>query len=84
MVHTLPDRVGLKAHLDESIPAEMGLVGQETTGRRFLDGTPRHSVMVEIAQDIEHYNPGAWLISTPTRRAVAEAIKKTCNIRGSP
>ena len=75
---------GLKArHLDESIPAEMGLVGQETTGPGGFSMALRTiPVMVEIAQDIEHYNPGAWLINyTNPTGLVAEAIKKTCNIK---
>lgn len=74
---------GLKArHLDESIPASMGLVGQETTGPGgFSMGLRTIPVMVEIAQDIEHYNPGAWLINyTNPTGLVAEAIKKACPI----
>jgi 6-phospho-beta-glucosidase len=75
---------GLEArHLDESIAAEMGLVGQETTGPGGFSMALRTiPVMVEIARDIELHNPGAWLINyTNPTGLVAEAIYRVCPIK---
>ncbi len=75
---------GLAArHLDESIPIEMGLIGQETTGAGgFAMALRTIPVMVEIAREIADINPSAWLINyaNPTG-LVAEGIKRTCPIQ---
>lgn len=75
---------GLNArHIDESIAAQMGLVGQETTGPGgFAMALRTIPVMVDIARDIETHNPGAWLINyTNPTGLVAEAIYKACPIK---
>ena len=75
---------GLQArHLDESIPIEMGLVGQETTGPGgFAMALRTIPVMVEIAREIETINPSAWLINyTNPTGLVAEAIRRTSSVK---
>ena len=75
---------GLAArHLDESIAAGMGLIGQETTGPGgFAMALRTIPVMVEIAREIEALNPSAWLINyTNPTGLVAEAIKRTASIK---
>jgi len=75
---------GLAArHLDESIPASMGLVGQETTGPGGFSMALRTiPVMVEIAKEIETVNPSAWLINyTNPTGLVAEAIARTSSVK---
>ena len=66
-------------HLDESIPAEMGLVGQETVGAGgFAMALRTIPVMVQIARDLEHLCPNAWLVNyTNPTGMVAEALHRT-------
>ncbi len=75
---------GLTArHLDESIPAEMGLVGEETTGAGgFAMALRTIPVMVEIATEIEAIKPAAWLINyTNPTGLVAEAVMRTSSAK---
>jgi 6-phospho-beta-glucosidase len=75
---------GLAAcHLDESIAAGMGLVGEETTGPGGFSMALRTiPVMVEIAKEIETVNPSAWLINyTNPTGLVAEAVRRTSSVK---
>ncbi len=75
---------GLAArHLDESIPMEMGLIGQETTGAGgFAMALRTIPVMVEIAKEIETINPSAWLINyTNPTGLVAQALDRTSQVK---
>lgn len=75
---------GLAArHLDESIAAGMGLVGQETTGPGgFAMALRTIPVMVEIAREIEAITPSAWLINyTNPTGLVAEAIRRSSSVK---
>lgn len=75
---------GLHArHLDESIPAGLGLVGQETVGAGgFAMALRTIPVMVDIAKDIERLHPNAWLINyTNPTGMVAEALHKVTSVK---
>ncbi|MDR1530899.1 MAG: 6-phospho-beta-glucosidase [Clostridiales bacterium] len=63
---------------DEKIPMKYGLLGQETTGAGgFAKALRTAPVMVDIARDVEQYNPGAWVINyTNPTGIVAEAVTK--------
>jgi 6-phospho-beta-glucosidase len=63
---------------DERIPLKYGLVGQETTGAGgFLKGLRSIPAMLEIARDVERYNPDAWIINyTNPTGMIAEAVTK--------
>jgi len=70
-------------HLDESIPPQYGLIGQETTGiGGFFKGLRTIPVMMDIAARIEKSCPGAWLInfSNPSGM-IAEALLRYTNVR---
>lgn len=70
-------------HIDEKIPMELGVVGQETTGPGGFSMALRTiPVMVEIARDIERLNPYAWLINyTNPTGLVAEALRRTSEVK---
>jgi 6-phospho-beta-glucosidase len=73
-------RVGGNAQrvLDEKIPLNYGLVGQETTGPGgMLKALRTIPVMLEIARDVERHSPEAWIINyTNPTGLVAEAVTK--------
>ena len=73
-------RVGLNAARiqDEKIPLKYGLLGQETTGAGgFAKALRTIPAMLEIARDVETYNPDAWIINyTNPTGLVAEAVTK--------
>ena len=73
-------RVGLNAARiqDEKIPLKYGLLGQETTGAGgFAKALRTIPAMLEIARDVERYNPEAWIINyTNPTGLVAEAVTK--------
>jgi 6-phospho-beta-glucosidase len=63
---------------DEKIPLKYGLLGQETTGAGgFAKALRTIPVMVDIARDVEKYNPDAWIVNyTNPTGIVAEAVTK--------
>jgi 6-phospho-beta-glucosidase len=63
---------------DEKIPLKYGLIGQETTGAGgFAKALRTIPKMLEIARDVEKYNPMAWIINyTNPTGIVAEAVTK--------
>lgn len=67
--------------LDEKIPAKYGLLGQETTGAGgFAKALRTIPAMLDIARDVEKYNPNAWVINyTNPTGIVAEAVCKYTN-----
>lgn len=73
-------RVGGNAQrvLDEKIPLKYGLVGQETTGAGGMMKALRTiPVMLDIALEVERYNPDAWIINyTNPTGLVTEAVTK--------
>lgn len=78
-------RVGKLAarHLDESIPLQYDLIGQETTGiGGFFKGLRTIPVMVDIARRMETLCKDAWLInfSNPSGM-VAEALLRYTGVR---
>lgn len=70
-------------HIDEYIPIQYGVIGQETTGPGGFSMALRTiPVMVEIGKEIEEKNSSAWLINyTNPTGLVAEAIGKTSKIK---
>lgn len=64
--------------LDETIPAKYGLIGQETTGAGGMSKALRTiPQMLDIARDVEKYNPTAWIVNyTNPTGIVAEAVTK--------
>lgn len=73
-------RVGLNAARvqDEKIPLKYGLVGQETTGAGgFAKALRTVPAMLDIARDVEKYNPAAWIINyTNPTGIIAEAVTR--------
>lgn len=73
-------RVGGNAQrvLDEQIPLKYGLVGQETTGAGGMMKALRTiPVMLDIALEVERYNPEAWIINyTNPTGLITEAVTK--------
>lgn len=70
-------------HLDESIPLQYDLIGQETTGiGGFFKGLRTIPVMLDVARRMEMLCPDAWLInfSNPSGM-VAEAILRHTGVR---
>jgi 6-phospho-beta-glucosidase len=63
---------------DEKIPLKYGLLGQETTGAGgFAKALRTIPKMLDIARDVEKYNPNAWVINyTNPTGIVAEAVDK--------
>jgi len=75
---------GLKAReLDESIPLELGIIGQETTGPGgFAKACRTIPVALNIAGEMESYCPNAWLINfTNPAGMITQAITHYSNIR---
>lgn len=68
---------------DEEIPLRYGLLGQETTGAGgFSNALRTIPVMLDIARDVEKYNPTAWMINyTNPTGIVAEAVDKYTGAR---
>jgi 6-phospho-beta-glucosidase len=68
---------------DEKIPLKYGLIGQETTGAGgFMKGLRSIPVMLEIARDVERYNPDAWIINyTNPTGLITEAVTKYSNVK---
>lgn len=73
-------RVGGNAQrvLDEKIPLKYGVIGQETTGPGGMMKAFRTiPVMLEIAREVEQYNPDAWIVNyTNPTGLVTEAVTK--------
>jgi len=70
-------------HLDESIPLQYGLIGQETTGiGGFFKGLRTIPVMMDIARRIETCCPDAWMInfSNPSG-VIAEALLRYTDVK---
>ncbi len=63
---------------DEKIPLRYGLIGQETTGAGgFAKALRTIPAMLDIARDVEKYNPAAWIINyTNPTGIVAEAVTR--------
>ncbi len=78
-------RVGGNAQrtLDEKIPLKYGVIGQETTGPGGMFKALRTiPVMLEIARDVERFNPNAWIINyTNPTGMVAEAVNRYARVR---
>ncbi len=75
---------GLAARaLDERIPTEHGVLGQETTGAGGMAKALRTiPVILDIAKDMEELCPDAWLINfTNPSGMVTEAVLKNFGIR---
>lgn len=68
---------------DEKIPLKYGLIGQETTGAGgFAKALRTIPKMLDIARDVEKYNPMAWVINyTNPTGIVAEAVDKHTKAR---
>lgn len=68
---------------DEKIPLKYGVIGQETTGPGgFMKAMRTIPVMLDIARDVEKYNPNAWIINyTNPTGLVAEAINKYTKVK---
>lgn len=68
---------------DEKIPLRYGLLGQETTGAGgFAKALRTIPAMLDIARDVERYNPDAWMINyTNPTGIVAEAVNRYSNAR---
>lgn len=78
-------RVGLLAarKLDEHIPIQHGVIGQETTGpggmMKALRTVP---VILDICRDIEELAPNAWMLNfTNPAGIVTEAVQKHSKVR---
>ncbi|MFC7678751.1 6-phospho-beta-glucosidase [Paenibacillus sp. GCM10028914] len=78
-------RVGLLAarKLDEHIPIQHGVIGQETTGpggmMKALRTVP---VILDICRDIEELAPNAWMLNfTNPAGIVTEAVQKYSKVR---
>lgn len=78
-------RVGFsKARIvDEVTSMSFGLLGQETTGSGgFMNALRTIPVSLEIASDIEHICPDAWLVNfTNPAGLVTEALRKYSNVK---
>ncbi|HBE9107238.1 6-phospho-alpha-glucosidase [Clostridioides difficile] len=70
---------GLKMReLDEKIPLQFGLVGQETCGAGgFAYGLRSIGDMIEMVKTVRKYSPKAWILNyTNPAAIVAEALKR--------
>ena len=78
-------RVGGMAarHLDESIPLEFGVIGQETVGPGGMFKALRTiPVMLDLAQEIERLAPEAWLLNlTNPSGIITEALLRHSSVR---
>lgn len=75
---------GNKARVqDEKIPLKYGIIGQETTGPGgFMKGLRTIPVLIDIARDVEKYNPDAWIINYANPAGlVTEAVNKYTNAK---
>lgn len=75
---------GLAAReLDEKIPTEFGVIGQETTGAGGMAKALRTiPVILDIAHEMEELCPQAWLVNfTNPSGIVTEAVHKHSSIR---
>ncbi len=75
---------GLQARIrDESIPMELGMVGNETTGAGgFVCGLRTVSAALPIAREIERTAPNAWLLNLSNPAGiVTEALLKHTQVR---
>lgn len=75
---------GLQARImDERIPLQYQVIGQETTGAGgFAKALRTIPVMMEICQDIERYAPEAWLINfTNPAGIITEAVLKHTTVK---
>ncbi len=68
--------------LDEKIPLQFGVVGQETTGPGgFAKALRTIPVLLEIAHDLREVAPGAWLINfTNPAGLITEALLKYTDV----
>ena len=74
---------GLEARVrDETLPMELGMVGNETTGAGgFVCAMRVLPVMLDIAHKIEKISPHAWILNlTNPAGIVTEAINKQTNV----
>ncbi len=78
-------RVGSNAQrvLDEKIPLQYGVIGQETTGPGGMFKALRTiPVMLDIAREVERLNPRAWVVNyTNPTGLVAEAVGRHTRAR---
>lgn len=75
---------GLEARVrDETLPMEMGMVGNETTGAGgFVCALRTLPPMLEIARTVERVSPSAWILNMSNPAGiVTEAILKHTNVR---
>jgi 6-phospho-beta-glucosidase len=75
---------GLAARVrDEKLPMQLGMVGNETTGAGgFMCGLRTVTATLNIAQDIEHLAPDAWIMNLSNPAGiVTEAIYKHSNLK---
>ncbi len=75
---------GLEARIrDESIPMELGMVGNETTGAGgFVCGLRTVSAALPIASEIERLAPNAWILNLSNPAGiVTEALLKHSRVR---
>ncbi len=75
---------GLEARIrDESIPMELGMVGNETTGAGgFVCGLRTVSAALPIAREIERLAPNAWLLNLSNPAGiVTEALLNHTKVR---
>lgn len=75
---------GLAARaLDEQLPMQHGVLGQETTGPGgFAKALRTIPVMLDIARDIERFAPDAWLINfTNPAGLVVEALNRLTHVK---
>ncbi len=75
---------GLEARVrDETLPMELGMVGNETTGAGgFVCAMRVLPVMLEIARKVENISPEAWILNlTNPAGIVTEAINKHSKVK---
>lgn len=75
---------GLEARVrDETLPMELGMVGNETTGAGgFVCALRTVPVMLEIARTVERVSPEAWILNLSNPAGiVTEAILKNTRVR---
>lgn len=75
---------GLKARaLDERLPLERGIIGQETTGAGgFAKAMRTIPVLMDVAKDVEEVSNSAWLINfTNPAGLVTEALQRYTSVK---
>ena len=72
-----------RGRLDERIPLEYGVIGQETTGPGgFAKALRTVPVMLEIAREMARLAPQAWLINfTNPSGLITEALLRHTDVR---